>query len=104
MLKVTDKKTAIAFLRWVIHVENWGPPFLIITDDSYDNQGDHTGYNYFKLGESGDLDAMKALAADLNNEYNLDGYISGPDSDAFLLQLRERFPNSEITPAWQDNT
>lgn len=80
----------------VIHVESWGKPFLVVTEDKY-HDGQHWGYNYYKLGVTFETtEAAKQEAARLNAQYSFPAYFDSANSEAILLTIQQQFPHAEI--------
>lgn len=80
----------------VIHVEGWGLPFLVITENKFFN-GQSWGYTYWPLGvRYQDCDTGKAEAKALNEQYKLPQIFNAVQSETLLLQLQQVFKDADI--------
>lgn len=80
----------------VIHVESWGDPYLVVTEDAY-FAGEHCRYTYYDLGETfTDVEKAKIEAARINLENNLPRMFNSNESQNFLLEMQDIFTSAEI--------
>jgi hypothetical protein len=82
-----------------ISIENWGKPFLIITQDSY-LDADHYSYYYFKLEVCFDteIEARNEVKR-LNELFSLKEagqFFNSNDSKEILFAVQKMFPLAEI--------
>lgn len=97
-MKETLKGWAYAHKIGAIHVESWGNPFLVVTEDRY-LDGEKHGYTYYKLGvEYKDLKEAQKDSKTLTALYGMKDKIFTPkESQEILLKVQAEFKNAEIS-------
>jgi len=97
-MKETLKGWAYTHRIGVIHVESWGNPFLVVTEDQY-LDGEKYGYTYYKLGvEYKDVNEAKNDSKVLTALYGMKDKIFAPkESQEILLKVQAEFKNAEIS-------
>ena len=81
-----------------VHIDTWGKPFLVLTEDCY-SDGEHYLYSFYKLGDEYEtLELAQLRAEELNVLFDLDPkeYFNSYDSKNILLSISKYFPKSEI--------
>ena len=97
-MKETLKGWAYAHKIGAIHVESWGNPFLVVTEDQY-LDGEKHGYTYYKLGvEYKDVNEAKNDSKVLTALYGMKDKIFAPkESQEILLRVQADFKNALIS-------